>query len=353
MKRFSIALVAALAVGCSSSETTGPTDPGSQYASIQLNATAQTAYITLGATATPVTVADASTSTAWDLAFTGTPTVAVNGGASGPGTVKAYCLCANSSLSLTQIEALSAQVGADAFGAVTAAVIPADASFQSDVASQAITGWYSYNATTHAITTTSTAWGLRLASTSGAYAKFHVVSIPNPGQSNAGIVTIEWATQSSGTATLGADRQLAVDLSSGAKVYVNLTAGTTSTSSTAAWDIAMQGYTIYVNGGASGSGNVGAVSLLPSTFYASYAAITTIPVGANGIPSSAFTSDGAGGAFLSAPPYRYDGTSHQVYPTYDVYLVKKASDVYKVQITSYYSTAGVFGNLTVRYAKLN
>jgi hypothetical protein len=338
--------------GCSSSES-APTDPGSSYATILINASTATTYVALGAPAMLATVGDPSASTTWDLAFTAEPTVAVNGGASGPGGVRAYCLCANSGLSLSQVEALSSAAGANAFGAVTTASVPADSAFHADVASQAITGWYDYNTTTHAITTNTKAWGVRLASTSGAYAKLHVSALPSPGQSNAGPVTIEWAVQSSSSGTLGADRQLVADLTAGAKVYVNLSTGTTSVSSTAAWDIALQGYTITVNGGASGSGNVGAVPLVPSTFYTSYAAITAIPVGATGIPSSAFATDGAGGAFLASAPYRYDPTSHQVYPTYDVYLVKRGTDVYKVQVASYYSTTGVFGYVTLRYEKLS
>lgn len=345
-------LISAVSLLAACSDSSAPTDPGSQFASIQLDVTTSPAYLTLGTPATTATVTDPMTSSAWDLTFTSTPTVAVNGGASGPAGVKAYCLCGNASLTLAQVQALTSRNAAEAFGAVTAADIPADASFELDAASQAISGWYDYNPTTHAITTNGNVWGIRLASTVGNYAKFHVTAIPTPTQSNAGPVTLEWAAQTGATGTLGANQTLDVDLSSGAKVYVNLTDGTTSTSAASAWDIALQGYTISVNGGSSGSGNVGAVPLVPSSFYTSYAVITTIPVGASGIPSNAFTTDGAGGAFLANEPYRYDPQAHQVWPSYDVYLVKRGTTVYKVQVTSYYGTSGAFGALTVRYAKL-
>ncbi|HEY4132427.1 MAG TPA: HmuY family protein [Gemmatimonadaceae bacterium] len=345
-----VAAVSIVLAACSSSDNgSGITDPGSNFTTIQLNSTTSTAYLSLGSTASVVTVGDATTSTAWDLAFTPSPDVTVNGGASGPGSVKAYCLCANSKLTLAQVEALSATSGTEAFGAVTTTSVPTDSLFQADAASYAITGWYNYDATTHGVSAASNVWGIRLATTNGGYAKFHVTSIPSPTQSTAGPVTIQWAVQATSSGALGADKSATIDLSSGTKVYVNLTAGTTSNSSSTPWDIAMQGYTIFVNVAA----NVGAVSLVPSTFYASYAAITQIPVGASGIPSTAFGTDGAGGAFLAAQPYRYDPTSHQVYPTYDVYLVKKGSTVYKVQIASYYNTGGTFGYVTVRYAKLS
>jgi hypothetical protein len=337
--------------GCTGSDASS-TEPDPGASTILIDASAATAFLALGTTASLAAVSDPAASTAWDLAFTAAPAVAVNGGASGPGGVKAYCLCGNRDLSLAQVEALSAAQGAGAFDAVTTTSIPADGSFQTDAASQAIAGWYDYDAATHATATNERTWGLRLASTAGAYAKFHVTAIPSPGQSNAGPVTIQWAVQSSSTGTLGADRQAVVDLSSGAKIYVNLSAGTTSASAASAWDVALQGYSIFVNGGVSGTGNVGAVPLVPSTFYASYAAIAAIPVGATGIPSSAFSSDGTGGAFLSSAPYRYDPVSHQVYPTYDVYLVKRGTAVYKVQIASYYNTNAAFGFVTLRYAKL-
>ena len=194
-------LIAATAIVAGCSGDSIPTAPGSQYSTIQLNATAAPAYLTLGSTASIATVTDPATSTAWDLAFTSAPTVSVNGGASGSAGVKAYCLCANAALSLAQIEALSATSGSDSFGAVTAASIPADASFQLDASSQAISGWYDYNATSHAISPNANTWGIRLASTVGNYAKFHVTSIPTPGQSNAGPVTIQWAVQTGATGT--------------------------------------------------------------------------------------------------------------------------------------------------------
>jgi hypothetical protein len=336
---------AALLAGCS--DDNAPTEPGSQFSTIQLNATTAPAYLTLGSTASIATVTDPQTSSAWDLVFTPDFEIRVNGGASGPAGVKAYCLCANASLTQAQVEALTAQNGAEAFAAVTAASIPADASFESDEASHAIEGWYSYDPSTHAITPSDKAWGIRLASSQGGIAKFHVKAIPAPSMSNAGPVTIEWALQTGGA--MGADQTAVVDLTSGSKVYVNLTTGATSTTAGGAWDIALQGYTIAVNGGASGTGNVSALELAPSTSFATYAAITSVPAS---IPASAYSTDGTGGAFLAHLPYRYDGATHQLWPTYDVYLVKRGTAVYKVQVVTYYSTSGAAGNVTVRYAKL-
>jgi hypothetical protein len=340
-------LICGVALLAACSNDSGPTEPGSQFTTIQLNSATAPAYLTLGATAAIATVTDPQASSAWDLAFTPGFEVKVNGGASGPAGVKAYCLCANASLTPAQVEALTAQGGAEAFGAVTVANIPTDASFETDEASQAIHGWYDYNPATHAVTPNEHAWAIRLASTAGAIAKFHVKAIPTPGLSNAGPVTIEWALQNGGT--MGADQTATVDLSSGAKIYVDLTAGTTSTTATAKWDVALQGYTISVNGGSSGNGNVSALELAPSSSFATYAAITSVP---GSIPAAAYSTDGTGGAFFTNPPYRYNSTTHQLWPTYDVYLVKRGTAVYKVQVVTYYRASGAANNVTLRYAKL-
>lgn len=347
-----VLLAAAFLAACSNSDNSTGGGTTALDSSTVVNAVSTTSFVTLGTQATQPSVSDPSTSSVWDLAFAPDLTVSVNGGSSGPGGVRAYCLCANRALSLAQVEALTAGQGETAFDAVTAADIPADASFVGDTTALAISTWFDYNTMTHAVTPDSGVWGIRLASTSGGYAKFHVTAIPTPGMSDAGPVTIQWAVQPTATAPLGTDQQATVDLSGGAKVYVNLTTGATSTTEPATWDIAMQGYSLMLNGGANGTGNVAAVQLVPSSFYTSYASITAIPVGADGIPSEAFTSDGNGGAFLADSPYDYDPNSHEVYPTYEVYLVKRGTTVYKVQVTGYYNTGGVFGYITVRYAKL-
>ncbi|HET7630846.1 MAG TPA: HmuY family protein [Gemmatimonadaceae bacterium] len=344
------ALGLGFAAACGSDN--GPTNPGGDLPSITINTTAGPVYVALGPEPSVISGADPQSTTTWDVAFTSEPAVLVNGGASGPGSDRAVCLCVNESLSLDQVKALSAADGAAAFSSVTSADIPVDSFFKADAESHAISGWYAYDPGTHAIAPTGSVFGLRLASTSGGYAKLHVTALGSPTQANAGQVTLEWAVQPTSAGTLGADQQAVADLSGGGRIYVNLTTGDTSSTEPAAWDIALQGYTIYVNGGVSGSGDVAAVLLVPSSFYTSYASITNIPVGAAGIPANAFETDGAGGAFLTDLPYRYDPTVHQVYPTYDVYLVKRGTDVYKVQIAGYYGTDGTFGQLTVRAAKL-
>jgi hypothetical protein len=57
--------------------------------------------------------------------------------------------------------------------------------------------------------------------------------------------------------------------------------------------------------------------------------------------------------FNSHPWYRYNLTGENIiHPTFDVYLVKRGDDVYKVQLINYYGAAGEPRHVTFRYARL-
>src|SRR5687768_6001608 len=80
--------------GCANSEITGPV-PGIS-GTTTLNAAQAWQYFSL-ADGTPVAVETAaSASTAWDLGMFAT-SVALNGGAAGPGGVTGHCICQNAS----------------------------------------------------------------------------------------------------------------------------------------------------------------------------------------------------------------------------------------------------------------
>jgi hypothetical protein len=85
----------------------------------------------------------------------------------------------------------------------------------------------------------------------------------------------------------------------------------------------------------------------PAGQLAGFDAIT-----AANIPGSA--SAWSADAFTTSKWYRYNltGTDHQVWPTFDVYLVQRGSEVYKIQLTNYYGPGGEPRRITFRYAKL-
>lgn len=127
------------------------------------------------------------------------------------------------------------------------------------------------------------------------------------------------------------------------------------------WDLGFQATKVMLNGGASGPGgmvayclcqNAGATSeqlkaMTPESELGDFVAVTKgqIPAAADAWSS---------GAFDEKKWYRYNitGSDHQVWPTHDVYLVKRGAEVYKVQFTGYYGPSGQPRQITFRYAKL-
>nr|MCU0616345.1 hypothetical protein [Gemmatimonadaceae bacterium] len=71
-------------------------------------------------------------------------------------------------------------------------------------------------------------------------------------------------------------------------------------------------------------------------------------------PNPAFGQDALGGPFGARPWYRYNvtGTDLQIWPTFNVYLVKRGAQVWKVQLVGYYDTQGQSRRITVRSARL-
>lgn len=328
---------------CSDDSTSPDNGRPDGPAEIRVDASQSWAYVALGDEARQVTVSNPASSTEWDIAFFGTA-VMLNGGAAGPADVVAHCICANANLTDAQVGQLTAMDGLAAFEAVTAADIPSDASaWESDALVPALQGWYRYDFSTHTVSPNpDRVWKLRAAD-GQAYAKLHVIGIEGATQAVMGRVTIEYAVQPTKGATMGEAKTATVEVSPGARVYFSLTRGAVSDASD--WDLLFEGWTIRLNGGASGSGAAGAV-VVDEPF--------------DGITDASdmgtlYRGDTFGGAFAAHPWYRYNitGNDHQIWPTYDVYLVKRGSTVYKVQLISYYEpTSGRSRHVTMRYARL-
>ena len=72
------------------------------------------------------------------------------------------------------------------------------------------------------------------------------------------------------------------------------------------------------------------------------------------VPAQAYSRDAFTGVFTAQPWYRYNltGTDHQIWPTFQVYLVRRADALFKVQLTSYYGPSGETRRITIRYQRL-
>jgi hypothetical protein len=336
-----VVALAAFVAACSESSTE-PLPP-TETATITVDASQSYAYVRLGDPATSVTVTNPTTSSAWDVAFFAT-SVSVNGGAAGPGEVRAFCLCTNQGASTAQLQAMTATNQLAAFEGITAANVPGASEFVVDALSPAIAGWYTGTAGPGATVTASRSWILRKGTTTALLGKFRVTGLQNASAANAGQVTFEYAIQSTPGGAFGAVQSKTVDVRSG-PVNFDLAAGAPSTG---AWDVRFDGWSIRANGGVSGTGGVSALLDAATPFANIDAALAATA------PPQAFRSDAFSGIFATKPWYRYNitGTDNQIWPTFDVYLVQRGNETYKVQITSYYGTAGAPRQISIRYARL-
>ena len=331
-----------LTAACSDED---PISPGTEdEASLTVDATTSWAYVNLES-GSAVTVTEPTAASNWDMAFFATG-VMLNGGSAGPAGVVGTCLCQNAGATEAQVQAMTPASELADFEGVTLASVPAAASaWESDALAPAIAGWYAYNPATHQVSAApALVWKLRLAeATNPGYAKFHVTGIANATQAHAGQVTIEYAVQDALGAPLGETRTAVLDVSDGSRVYFDFKTGAESDASD--WDISLEGWELRLNSGVSGTGKAGAVLATNADF----ATMTD----ASDAPAQIYKADAFGGVFTAKKWYRYnlDG-NNTIFPTYDVYLIKRGDDVYKVQITGYYHVEGDARHITFRYAKL-
>jgi len=333
-----VLLLGALAA-CDRAETTAPADP--VEGTVTLNGNGRWAYFSLAAES-EVEPADPRSSGGWDVAVNGT-NVMLNGGAAGPGGVVGYCICQNSATNPTNdvILAYTAASEAADFDAVSSTAIPAVGEFVADELTPAIAGWHAGTGA-GATVAAGKAWSVRLRD-EAAYAKLRVAAIQSPTAASPGRVTLEFATQPSTDGALGATRTLAVDVPATGAVRVDL-AGGAATASATDWDVQLEGWTIRVNGGMSGAGKAAAAVL-----ETGFAETTNAYVGA----SNAYRTDSYAGVFAQKPWYRYNLLGdHRISPTFDVYLVRRGSAVYKLQLTNYYGPAGETRRITMRYERI-
>jgi hypothetical protein len=311
-------------------------------AEITVDASAAPAYVKLGDPATQVTVSDPSTSTDWDLAFFATG-VTVNGGAAGPGGVTAFCLCANANASVADLQAMTPANQLAAFEAASTDDVPPASSFVADALNPSISGWVTGTAGAATAVSTRT-WIVRRSSGSVILAKFRVTAVSGATATSAGDVTVEYAIQPAVDAAFGAVSTRTLDASS--PVYLDLATGPVA--STSHWDLRLSGYEIRVNGGVSGTGGVSAVLDEDMPFgqltaqYASFA------------PAVAYRADSYGGVFVTSPWYRYNitGTDNQIWPNFNVYLIRRGNTVFKLQLIGYYGATGTPRQITVRSSRV-
>jgi hypothetical protein len=322
------------AVACSSDEINAP--PQTPEGVLTVDASTEWAFASL-AEAGVVTVTDPTNSADWDIGFNATRAM-LNGGAAGPGGVVGYCLCQNAGASDAEIVAMTADGELADFEAVDVSDIPDATSFEQERLQTAIAGWYAgegAGATAEAGIT----WLVRLQDGTS-FAKLRVLSLTGPTADHAGQVELEYALQPTAESPFEPAQTVTLDASTLTRVDLN--SGSTAPSD-AEWDLGIEGFTLRLNSGVSGSGQAGATPS-PEPFEA----VTTAAVDAR-----AYQVDGFAGVFGSHPWYKYNLTGENIiHPTFDVYLVQRGDAVYKLQMIDYYSSAGEPRHISFRYARL-
>jgi hypothetical protein len=143
------------------------------------------------------------------------------------------------------------------------------------------------------------------------------------------------------------------------RVYVDLAAAAVvkpaDPTQSSAWDIALDGASVQLNDGAQGlclcesarASDAQVLALTPADADLLFDSISANDVPA---PGGAWTAD----AFSKNSWYRANISGNGVVtPTYDVYLIRRGSVIYKLQVLSYYGPADQPGVITLRYARFD
>ena len=342
LARWCLPLLAGTVMACSDEDGGTNAPPPDDVDALTVDASTGFAFVRLGDPAAQVSVSDPQTSMQWDLGVFAT-TVTLNGGGAGPGDDAGYCVCQNAGVTDAQIQTLTAPGELADFEAVDEGSIPDASGFEEDRLVPIVEGWFTGSGA-GAAANPARSWIVALGST-GLLAKFHVTALTGGTATGPASVTIEYGVQSAPGAAFGAPTTATFDLSSGPVAFNFVTGAPTSG---ADWHVRFEGFTVTINGGVSGTGNVRAVPVDGVPFAAIDAAF------AGSVPPTVFQGDQFGGVFAESPWFRYNvtGTDNQIWPTFDVYLIRRGDEVWKVQLTGYYDAAANPRNVSFRYARL-
>lgn len=354
IRRASLGLCAfAVLLAACEDENTNPGVP-TQEGTILIDASAATAYFSFDAD-TLVTVTNPASSSAWDMSFRRF-TVGINGGVAGTKGVTAYNLENNADKTAAELLTYTPDNQLAAFEAIDEGDIPAEGEFASEELAPTFTAWF-IPSQTGLNANPAAAWKFRRPSGAG-HAVIRVIEItnasanPSPTDGMAGI-RIEYRLQSPG-GTLGAPAVVNVAIPSGSSAVINLTTGQAFTGvlpQDCSWDLRVtRAYELTVNTSA-GCG----VGTFPLRSGEAFATLTTAADAPSYAPYISVVSGPIPATFDDPRgPFLYGLNNDQViYPTFNIYLVKVGTAVYKVQLIDYYNGSnGASGWPTMRYARL-
>ncbi len=278
---------------------------------------------------------------AWDVALRRYE-VRVNGGVTGSGGVTGYGFGNNRNATRDQVLAFTNQNTLAAFDSIRVAQIPVDSFFKADRLIPNPTGFL--NVLGGAPTANTAAWW-KVRTATGGFALMRVTAIAFTGRALSS-VTFEARVQSGATLAAPTPFTVAVGTS---PVSVSLASGGAVTAAGCNWDVLISPavYEISVNTacnvgtypGTATPGFAGTTSASDAPEYAAYLSTLTGPIPNN--------IEDIGG------PFRYDLNADQrLSPTFNTYLIRNGTKIYKLQVIGYYGTSGSGGFPTLRYARI-
>lgn len=336
-----------LALAACEAEVTAPLDEEVE-GEVTLDATSAGAwaYLSFEDGGRVIVPSDPSTSTEWHIAFR-RYAAKLNGGVAGPGAVEGYNIANHAGATADEVLAFTLADADAAWEAVTSADV-ATADFREDELIEDTGGsWFRFDAVSNTLVANSAAaWKVDEVGTG--FAVFRVSDLnltPAPDYDPLSL-TIQYRHQPAG-GVLGAIGGVTVDLTGG-DAYVDLATGSAVVPSGCNWDLRIDPELAIEVNDACGAGT------FPLDVSEDFTTVTT----ASGAPtyggflavlSGAFptTVGDATGLFW----YNLDG-SNRLFPTYNVFLVRAGTDVYKVQVLDYYSATGASGHPTLRFQRL-
>lgn len=336
-------LISLILFAACEADSGGPNQGGP--GTLQINAASSTAFTYFAFDAdTIVAVADPANSTAWDIGFRRF-TLQLNGGVAGTKGVLGYNLANNAAADTAAILGFTPANQLPAFDAIGVADIPNDTAFKVEGLGPDYSSWFRFDPGSGGLVANPQAgWKLRR-SASADYAVFRVSRIVATLVSLDSVV-FEYRLQPAG-GTLGALDSIAVG-TGGSLSGANLGSGSAVATSGCGWDVrATVDFQVLVNAACGAATFPLDVSQDFTTLaqaddapqYGLFLALISGPIPASfSDPKAPFLYDLAGDRRLS--------------PTFNIYLVKIGTSVYKVQLLDYYNGAGTSGYPTIRYQKL-
>ena len=304
---------------------------------------------------------EAQLSTDWHMALKRTNTF-FNGGNSGPGSIQSAALAlqegyydseGNEDNNVFLNSSAETESGTFADATVTDQVFSLDAPQATIASDGGETSWWSYDPATHTLAAAPNNWTIIRGAGGNSYAKIHATSIDTSARS----ISLELFVQAQNTSTFGASPvlwQADIGSAGGALCFdIDSNSEADCDSQADVWDLRAEisadgrAWTLWTNGGAYGDSKSGAaLSGLDATTVATYAGASEVP---------GFFSDSMSNAVKDNPWYGYNLQSqHKLWPNYRVYAVDTGSEIYKVQLTSYYHPdTGTSGHITLRYALID